>query len=247
VNLYATISKGRRSPIVQLAAQNLGTNAAPNVVPNLQIVPDEVVWNYEAGVKLGRGALTGTLSAFYQQYRGFQVSVTNGGVTTTQSAGSAKNPGVELEANWRLNDMFSAFGSFAYIDGKIDKGGNLTAAYAGARFRLQPKTTAAGGVNIRVPLTDAVSFYAVPSATYQSKVFFELPNSEAISQKGYTLVNLRAGLDLAGGRYRVGGFARNLTNEKYLIDAGNTGGGFGVPTYIRGEPRLYGVEVSGRF
>jgi hypothetical protein len=44
-----------------------------------------------------------------------------------------------------------------------------------------------------------------------------------------------------------GGFARNLTNKRYLLDAGNTGGGFGDPTYIAGEPRFYGVEIGGRF
>ncbi|WP_341210850.1 hypothetical protein [Sphingomonas paucimobilis] len=32
-----------------------------------------------------------------------------------------------------------------------------------------------------------------------------------------------------------------------LIDAGNTGGGFGIPTYIAGEPRFYGVELGAKF
>ena len=92
------------------------------------------------------------------------------------------------------------------------------------------------------------TFYATPSATYRSKVFFELPNRAEISQDGYTLVNLRAGLEFGEqGCFRAGGFARNLTNEKFLIDAGNTGGGFGVPTYIAGEPRFYGVELGARF
>ena len=39
----------------------------------------------------------------------------------------------------------------------------------------------------------------------------------------------------------------NLTNKRYLIDAGNTGGGFGIPTYIAGEPRFYGVELGAKF
>ena len=243
VNLYATISKGRRSPIVQLAAR-----AGTPVTPNLQIVPDEVVWNYEAGVKVGTAKLSATLSAFYQTYNGFQVSVTNSnGTVTTQSAGSAKNPGVELEGTYRVGRALSLFGGFAYLKGRIDRGGNVTPAYAGARFRLQPDYTASGGATLRLPVGQGAVFYATPSATYQSKVFFELPNSDAISQGGYTLVNLRAGIELADGRYRIGGFARNLTNKRYLLDAGNTGGGFGDPTYIAGEPRFYGVEVGGRF
>ena len=242
VNLYATISKGRRSPIVQLAAR-----AGTPVTPNLQIVPNEVVWNYEAGVKLGTPTLSATLSAFYQTYNGFQVSVTDSaGVTTTQSAGSAKNPGVELEASYRVAPILSLFGSFAYLNGRIDRGNNVAPTYAGARFRLQPDYTASLGASLRAPVGRA-TLYATPSATYQSKVFFELPNSEAISQGGYTLVNLRAGVELANGRYRIGGFARNLTNKRYLLDAGNTGGGFGDPTYIAGEPRFYGVELGGKF
>ena len=246
VNIYGTISRGRRSPVVQLAARNAGSAAAPNIVPSLQIVPNEIVWNYEGGIKGRIGGLTGSLGVFYQTYDGFQVSVTENGVTTTRSAGSANNLGVEAEATYAFGRVLSAFGSFSYIDGGIgDDPAN--GVFAGNRFRLQPETTASGGLNFRVPVRDGVIFYAVPSATYQSKVFFELPNNSAISQRGYTLVNLRAGVEFAEGKYRIGGFARNLLDKRYLIDAGNTGGGFGVPTYIAGEPRFYGVELSGRF
>jgi len=93
----------------------------------------------------------------------------------------------------------------------------------------------------------AATVYATPTITYKSKVFFELPNNPAISTPGYTLVNLRAGLEFAAGKYSVGGFVRNATNKRYLIDAGNTGGGFGIPTYIAGEPRFYGVELGAKF
>ena len=240
VNLYATVSKGRRSPVVQLAAR-----ATVPVSPNLQIVPEENVWNYEGGIKGAIGPFSGSLGVFYQNYDGFQVSVTNNGVTTTQSAGSAKNLGVEAEGNLRLGQVLTLFGSFAYIDGGIGKDA-ANGVFAGNRFRLQPEITAAAGATLRVPVGSA-ALYATPSATYQSKVFFELPNNNAISQGGYTLVNVRAGMEFAEGRYRIGGFARNLTNKRYLIDAGNTGGGFGVPTYIAGEPRFYGVELGGKF
>ena len=241
INLYATISKGRRSPVVQLAATTVGGV----VVPNLQVVPDEVVWNYEGGIKGKVGPFTGSLGVFYQAYNGFQVSVTNNGVTTTQSAGKAKNPGVEFEGNLKLGRFLQVFGAFAYVDGKIANNASY-GVYAGDQFRLQPKYSASGGATLRVPAGD-LTFYATPSATYQSKQYFELPNSEAISQGGYTLVNVRAGVEIAQGKYRIGGFARNAFDKKYLIDAGNTGGGFGIPTYIRGEPRVYGVEVAGKF
>lgn len=241
VNLYGTISKGRRSPVVQLTAQSTPFG----VGPNLQNVPEENVWNYEGGIKGRVGPFTGAASVFYQVYDGFQVSVTQpNGSALTQSAGSAKNIGVELEGNLKLADYLSVFGAFAYIDGGIaDK---PIGSFAGNKFRLQPSTSASAGAMLRVPVGSA-SLYATPSVTYRSKVFFELPNNDAISQGGYTLVNLRAGLEFAQGRYSVGGFARNVTNKRYLIDAGNTGGGFGIPTYIAGEPRFYGVELGAKF
>ena len=244
LNVYATVSEGRRSPVVQLGSRS----AAGITVPNLQIVPAETVWNYETGVKVNAGGLTSTLSVFYQDYSSFQVSVVNAdGTTTTRSAGSAKNPGVELDATYNFSPAFSVFSNFGYIDGKIDSGGNVAPTYAGAQFRLQPKYTASGGATLRLPLNRGATFYATPSATYQSKEFFELPNSPQISQGAYILVNARAGVEFAEGRYRIGGFARNLLDRRYLLDAGNTGGGFGDATFIAAEPRFYGVELGARF
>jgi len=249
VNLYATVSKGRRSPVVQLDAQRIVPLSVANsgAIPRLQIIPEEDVWNYEGGIKGRVGPFTGAASVFYQRYRGFQVSTYENGLAVTRSAGSANNIGVELEGSLAVHRWLSLFGTFAYLDGGIaDDPAN--GVFAGNRFRLQPDTTASGGATLRVPVGSSATFYATPSANYRSKVYFELPNSEAISQGGYMLVNLRAGLAFGDqGRFHVGGFARNLTGKRYLIDAGNTGATFGTPTYIAGEPRFYGVELGARF
>jgi outer membrane receptor protein involved in Fe transport len=42
-------------------------------------------------------------------------------------------------------------------------------------------------------------------------------------------------------------YARNLLDKDYLLDAGNTGGAFGIPTFIPAEPRLYGAQLAVRF
>lgn len=62
VNLFATISKGRRSPVVQLNARRAGTE----VLPNRTDVSAEIVWNYEGGIKLAAGRVTGSLGIYYQ-------------------------------------------------------------------------------------------------------------------------------------------------------------------------------------
>ena len=244
INVFGTISKGRRSPIVQLGASRLANGQG---VPNRQLIPEENVWNYEAGLKAGAGVVSGTLGVFYQKYDGFQVSVVGAdGVARTQSAGTASNLGVEAELNVRPARWVSLFGNVGWIDGGIDKDNSFAPAFSGARFRLQPEWQAAGGLTLDVPLGGALRFFATPSVTYRSRIFFELPNNPAISQGKVTLVNAKAGLAL-GERFELAGFLRNATNKRYLLDAGNTGGGFGLPTFIPAEPRFYGVQLTARY
>ncbi|MEE4339155.1 TonB-dependent receptor [Erythrobacter sp.] len=242
VNVFATISKGRRSPVVQVNAGG-GT-----------IIPEEVVWNYEGGVKLATGPVSASLGVYYQVYDDFQVSVAEldaqgnpTGAFITASAGSAKNLGVEGELAVDVADWLQVFGNFGYIDGGIDEDGAFSPAFSGARFRLQPEWQASGGFTVDYPITDSIRFFATPSVTHRSRIFFEVPNNPLISQEAVTLVNARAGVSFADNRFEIAGFIRNAFDEEYLLDAGNTGGAFGIPTFIPAEPQFYGVQLTARF
>jgi iron complex outermembrane receptor protein len=242
INLYATVSEGRRSPVLQLSSAVSGGVA----VPVLTTIPAETVWNVEGGIKARAGKLSGTFSVFYQLYDGFQVSVSRDGKTVTESAGSAHNPGMELDGTYAFSPNVALTGSVGYLKGRIDS----TAAngtYAGNQFRLTPDWTGSLALDVRIPLAKGMTAYVAPNWNYRSKVYFEMPNLEPISQQAYSLYNLRAGFDFAQKRYSLGGFVRNIGNRHYLLDAGNTGGSFGNPTYIAGEPRMYGLEASAKF
>ncbi len=250
VNVFATISKGRRSPVVQVGARR----SAGVVLPNIQTIGEETVWNYEGGLKLASGRVSGSLGVYYQVYNDFQVSVAqrdaNGnptGAFVTQSAGKASNLGVEAELAIDVTDWLNVFGNVGYIDGGIDRNGAFSPAFSGARFRLQPEWQASGGFTIDKEFSNGVRFFATPTVTHRSQIFFEVPNNPLISQKAVTLVNARAGVSFADERYEIAGFIRNAFDEDYLLDAGNTGGAFGVPTFIPAEPRFYGVEVTAKF
>jgi len=250
VNVYGTVSKGRRSPVVQLGAARRG--GIP--VANVQLVPEEVVWNYEGGIKASFGAVSGSLGVYYQQYDGFQISRTITepndpagavGSTVTESAGSASNLGVEAELAVNPTDWLSLFGNVGYIDGGIDDKPE-NGVFAGDRFRLQPQWQAAAGFTIDAPLGGGMRFFATPSITYRSRIFFQVPNDPEISQGPVTQINARAGVSFADDRLEIAGFIRNAADEEYLLDAGNTGGGFGIPTFIPAEPRFYGIQITGR-
>ena len=244
VNVYGTISKGRRSPVLQInAARDNG-----RVIANRTDVNEEIVWNYEGGIKFAAGAVSASLGVYYQVYDNFQVSIPDPQNPTrniTVSAGSASNLGVEGELAVDLAEWFTAFGNFGYIDGWVDNdpaNGNL----AGSRFRLQPEWQASGGFTVNYDFGGARVF-ATPTITHRSTIFFNVPNSALLSQDPVTLVNARAGVSFADDRYEIAGFIRNAFNEDYLLDAGNTGNGFGIPTFIPAEPQFYGVEVTAKF
>lgn len=242
VNMFATVSKGRRSPVVPVSATGVQ-----------DLIPEETVWNYEGGLKLSSGPVSGSLGVYYQVYDNFQVSVAEldgdgnpTGSFVTESAGAASNLGVEAEIALEANDWLRVFGNFGYIAGGIDEDGAFSPEYSGARFRLQPEWQAAGGFTIDYPVAEGVRFFATPSVTYRSRIFFEVPNDPLISQRPVTLVNARAGISFADDRFELAGFIRNAFDEDYLLDAGNTGGAFGVPTFIPAEPRLFGIELTAR-
>ncbi|MBO6767435.1 MAG: TonB-dependent receptor [Erythrobacter sp.] len=251
VNVFATVSKGRRAPVVQLGATRDG---AGNPVPDLDIIAEETVWNYEGGVKIATGTVSASLGVYYQVYDDFQVSIAqldaNGnptGAFETASAGSASNLGVEAEIAVDATDWLQLFGNVGFIDGGIDEDGAFSPAFSGARFRLQPEWQASGGFTVDYPLGGGTRFFATPSITHRSRIFFEVPNNLLISQGPVTLVNARAGFSFADDRYEIAGFIRNAFDEDYLLDAGNTGGAFGIPTFIPAEPRFFGVQLTARF
>lgn len=244
LNIYATVSKGRRSAVVQV---NATRDEMANPVRNLQIVPEEVVWNYEGGIKYASGLVSASIGAFYLDYSGFQVSVMrDDGSTRTESAGSASNKGIEAEFAVDAAEWLSIFANGAYIDAKVDEDNAFAPAFAGARFRLQPEWQGAAGFTIDTDLASGVRFFATPSVTHRSQIFFELPNSNLISQNSVTLLNARAGVSFNDEMFEIAGFIRNATDEDYLLDAGNTGGAFGIPTFIPAEPRFFGIEVTAR-
>lgn len=243
-NAYATASKGRRSAIVNVAARS--TSGGP--VANISPVLEEVLWNYELGVKGTAGIFSGSLGIYYLTYDNFQVSIIipPSVVGVTQSAGTATNKGLEAEVNVRPTSWLTMFANGAYIDGGIDNRADIAANFRGAKFRLQPDYQASAGLIIDAPLGN-VNVFATPSITYRSKLFFETPNVEARSQGPVTLVNIVGGVRFADNRYEISVFGRNIFNKRYLLDAGNTGGAFGIPSFIPGEPRFYGLKMSAKF
>lgn len=241
LNGYASVSRGRRPNLLQF---NDG---------DIEEVAAEIVWNYELGLKgeAAAGRFTYDLAAFYYDYSNFQAQVENPNAPPfyiTADGGNARAVGVEAALMHRFTDRLGGFLNYGWIDAKfnaVDDAGNPQ-SLAGNRFRLTPEHTLALGLDWQMPLGNGATAYVRPNYTWRSQVFFEDDNRPGIEQAAYGLLNLNAGLRLAGG-WDLGVYAQNLTDRQYLIDAGNTGALFGIPTYVPGSPRLYGVRVGYTF
>ena len=134
----------------------------------------------------------------------------------------------------------------ARFDAKDDDGNPQL--LAGSHFRLTPEHTLAVGLDLRLPF-GGQEFFLRPNYTWRSHVYFEDINNEyfpGIDQDSYGLLNLNLGVTFAN-RWEVQAWASNLTGEDCLIDAGNTGQQLGMPTYIVGAPRMYGLPVAYSF
>ena len=236
VNLYGTVSLGERSKVIDMSS---GTE---------NILPPEEIENYELGIKgrLANTPLDYTLAAFYQNYDNFQVNVIDqdSGQTRTENAGSATNTGLEAELRWYPTDQLQILANAAWIDAGIDDdSGN--GSYAGNQFRLQPELTAALGYVYETPITGALLFTSSGNWSYRSSVYFDIANQ--YEEDAVDLLSLRAGIAGSDRNWALTVAATNLLDEEYIMDAGNTGGSFGFPTYIEGAPRMLSVEFNKRF
>ena len=240
LNAYASVSRGRRPDVIQIDAGGA------------ERVPAEIVWSYEVGVKgaADEGRLVYDAAVFYYDYSNFQAQVVNPTPPpffVATNAGNARAKGAEFSLMRQIGQGLRAFANLGWIDAKFnafDDAGNPQ-ALAGNRFRLTPEYSGSVGLDWSIALAGDRSVYVRPSYSWKSQVYFEDDNQPGIEQGSYGLLGLRAGLRF-GERWEIGAWVSNALGEDYLIDAGNTGALFGIPTYIPGAPRFYGLQFTGR-
>lgn len=242
ITLFGNVSRGRRPNVITINSEEA------------KVLSDEIVWSYEIGGKslFLNNSLSFDLNGFMYDYSNFQTNVTkleNGNlINITQDSGNATAYGFETALQYAFNKNSSIFANYAFIDASFDdkdSNGN-DQALAGNTFRLTPKHSMSLGLNFGKDLNDNLSIYFRPTFTYKSKVFFEETNLPGISQNGYRLLNYRVGAVLYN-KYELSFFMNNAFDKKYIIDAGNTGQAFGIPTFVAGPPRFFGVQASVKF
>ena len=242
ITLFGTTSRGRRPNVINVTATET------------TILSDEIVWSYEVGAKslFLNNSLQFDINAYMYDYSNFQTSVAKleDGVLTniTQDSGNSSSFGFEVALQYAFSKTSSFFANYGYIDASFDtedSDGNPQ-ELAGNTFRLTPENSFSAGFNINLEIHKNLGYFFRPTYTYKSKVFFEETNLPEISQDGYGLLNVRTGL-IVNKNYEINFYITNVLDEEFIVDAGNTAGAFGIPTFIAGAPRFFGLQVKAKF
>ncbi|MEO0548609.1 MAG: TonB-dependent receptor [Pseudomonadota bacterium] len=238
INLYGNYARGRRPEVITASA------ATPQA--GFATLDSELVDAFEAGFKSRflNGDLTLNGSVFYYDYSNFQTTEVNEqGLIVPINAGDATAEGAELEASYQPMDSFVVTASYGYNKARFDE--EEGAPFSGNRLRLSPDQTASLAAKATID-TELGVLSVVPSMTWQSQVFFDNTERNLLSEDAYVLFNLNLQLDITD-TYFVSAYVSNLFDEEYIIDAGNTGDAFGIPTFIAGPPRFAGVRLGAQF
>ncbi len=263
LNAFGTYSVSYKPVGINIAGL---PTAGGRVLTELARVKPEFVTHYEFGLK-SRPTPNSILNVVFhntdiKDYQ-TQVQTPEPGVNRGYLANAERVRvwGVEVDANLRVSNTFSAYGALAYTDGKyvsfknapvpleetggefafIDiSGGNLPglSKWAGS---LGGEVSGAGKF-----LAQDGRFFFATDGYYRSSFSSSPSPSQFLNIDGYALVNSRVGFRASNGT-SIFLWSRNLLNQNYfeqLLPAPGNAGQYGG---VLGDPRTYGITLRYSF
>ena len=152
--------------------------------------------------------------------------------------------GIEGMATYNYSDTLTFTASLGFLDAEFadNTSDGSPFQYGGNKFRLAPEVSGAININ-KVVHFDNWTMDVNWLTSFQSEVFFESSNYPGMSQDTYSLTDFSLKLNRESSEFAYEFYVNNLFDKEFLIDAGNTGGRIGIPTFVRGMPRIAGVRL----
>ncbi len=252
LNFYASYGKGFKSGGFDMRGDVVLTPTTVNGYA------PETIDSYELGMKgafLDR-TLFVNLAGFYSDYKDQQVTIQapalpSGIASFVDNAGKGVIYGFEFETRVVPSRNFSATMAIGYTHADYKEfftyigGGTTPVDVSNQRaFQNTPEWTANVSATWSEDLAGGTIAFT-PSVSLRSDTqMFELA-TPALDQDGYALVDASLNWTSAGGRYRIGVAARNLTDARYRV------GGYNFPGALFGNSIIgyYGPPrtVTGTF
>jgi iron complex outermembrane recepter protein len=221
-------------------------------------VTQESVVSYEGGVKAqlfdGRLSLNAALFDYVyddKQLKSKRVDPVFPPIDALVNIPRSTIAGVDFELQARPIKGLSLGLAATYIYSNIDEFVGVAidgsvGNFAGSRIPYTPEWQGSANISYEFPVannTEAfvggqVSYHGATNAAIGYPAPFDLP--------GYTSLDLQAGVDFAGGRYRVMLWGKNVTDAFYVVNYIASAATDGIARFT-GRPATYGISASLRY
>jgi iron complex outermembrane receptor protein len=217
----------------------------------------ETITDYELGYRSRwlNNRLTFNATAFYYDYKDFQVQQIVGFSSDIINAPSATIRGAEFEGVWAPDQHWAVNANVSTLDSRYGAGfSNIDALNRAAGdqnldghyLNRAPKVSGNLGLQYRTAtlpfgrLTARADFYAT------DKYYFREFNTPGDTQDGYSILNLSMLWESGNGRYSARLFANNATDTHYLTTM-FANENLATRQFTWGAPAQYGIEFKARF
>jgi iron complex outermembrane receptor protein len=249
VNLYATWAKGFKSG-------GFVDNAYLN--PTIPLEPEKAQ-NYEIGAKtrLFDNMLDFNVALFKQKTKNLQNFSGAGGIAHTYN-GTLKMKGIEVESVLRPLDGLRLTGNWTHLVGTYSdlRDPLVNLDYSGNPAKFAPRDSFTVGASYDLAMANGAKLTPQADFNYSARISTDDANTLRLydnlynDTKGRTL-NARLNYEGADGRWTVGIWGKNLTNNYQIVNADDITAFLAVPgngtTYWKiftNTPRTYGVTLS---
>ena len=249
VNLYATYAKGFKSG-------GFVDNAYRD--PTIPLAPEHAE-NYEIGAKtrLFGDMLDFNVALFRQKTKDLQNFSGAGGIAHTYN-GTLKMKGWEIESVLRPVDGLRLTGNYTHLIGKYTSLEDPLVGldYSGNPAKFAPRDAFTIGASYQAVLGNGASLTPQMDFNYSSRISTDDANTLRLYQNLYNdtrgrTLNARLNYESADGRWTLGIWGKNLTNNYQIVNADDITAFLATPgngtTYWKiftNTPRTYGVTLS---
>jgi iron complex outermembrane receptor protein len=249
VNLYATYAKGFKSG-------GFVDNAYRN--PTIPLEPEKAE-NYEIGAKtrLLDNKLDVNIALFRQTTKNLQNFSGAGGIAHTYN-GTLKMKGWEIESVLRPADGLRLTGNWTHLIGKYSslRDPLVNLDYSGNPAKFAPRDSFTLGASYDVKMASGAKLTPQADFNYSARISTDDANTLRLYDNLYndtrgSTLNARLNYESADGRWTVGIWGKNLTNNYQIVNADDITAFLAVPgngtTYWKiftNTPRSYGLTLS---
>lgn len=240
--LFGGVSQGFRAPNLSDLSRLDIARSNELEVANTDLQPEQFI-NYEIGVKARTDSLSASLSYFYTDIQDMIMRKPTGRTVNDSMEVSKANGGngfvhgIELGAQWQLNEQWSIFGNLTWMEGEADT--YPTSANARVReplSKIMPLTGTAG-VRWTAPgqklWTELVWIGTARADRLNSGDLADVQRIPPHGTPGYQLITLRAGWQVRQNVQLLASLD-NLLDEAYRVHgSGSNEPGFGATLGVK--------------